>query len=162
MKRILLAFLLFLAIPCFPQCADEAVSEDEDQLSYLLHMFLNMDLVIGPDIYNPSNDPGLEYVIFSQDTIFSLKDPNELVHAAIDKMESKNALYCIGSVANYRIDDWVVGITMVKGFADGRQEEIFLPLHFNEIPISYDLDYEYALYGVNVELHWAYGDGVLD
>lgn len=160
MRKYLLLILLLPSFFSYSQCADDAASDDT--LGPLLNLFLNMDLVVGPDIYNPENDPGLKYVIFNQDTIFGLMEPEQEVYAVIDRHESKKKLYCIGAVKNYQIDDWVVGIKMTRGFADGREEVIFYPLHFNDIPISFDLDYDYATYGVNVDLYWAYGDGQLD
>jgi len=161
MKKALFLLLFFISVNAFSQCMDE-ITYENDSLSYLLHVFLKMDLVIGPEIYNSQNDTSLQYVIFTQDTLFGRKESSTLVHAAIDHSDKKNRIYCIGTVENYLIDDWVVGFTMKKGYSDGREEEIFYPIKFNQIPISFNMDYDYATYGVNVNIYWAYGDGMCD
>ena len=161
MRKILLILLLFSFISAHSQ-SPAGESSDDDSLNILLNLFLNMDLVIGPEIYNPENDPDLEYVIFMQDTIFSSKENSGSVNAAINRGESKEKYYCIGTVRNYRIADYIVGFAMKKGYSDGDEEIIYHPIHFDEILFSFNIDYDYATYGVDVDLYWVYGEGVMD
>lgn len=159
MKKLLFLCLL-ISSSAFSQCFDSPAAEEDDSLSHLMNLFVSLDLVVGPEIYNPENDSNLEYVIFSQDTIFNKNIDRGTVYAAIDESDSKSLYYCIGSIRNYIIHDFVIGIVMLKGYSDGREVEVFLPLSFDEVPVPLYNDYDYATYGVDVELHWAYGDGM--
>jgi len=139
---------------------DSPVTQEEDSLSHLMNLFASLDLVVGPEIYNPDHDAKLEYVVFSQDTLFNKGIDRGIVYAAIDESDNKESYYCIGSIRNYIIHDFVIGIIMLKGYSDGREVEVFLPLGFDEVPLPLHSDYDYATYGVDVELYWAYGDGM--
>ncbi len=154
-----LFLLFFFPSVLFAQCADTPTDMNDDHIGHLLNLFMNLDLVIGPELYNADQADDLEYIIFSQDTVFTQKGYRGVVHAAIDRSDDKSMYYCIGTIGNYLIRDFVIGINMVKGYADGREEEVFLPLHFDEIPLPL-AEYEYATYGVDVELYWAYGEGM--
>lgn len=160
MKKIIFAILILISPFANAQCSDEPVSIEQDSLSYLMNLFLNLDLVIGPDVYNPENYSDLQYVIFHQDTVFSDYKDRGTVHAAIDDSENKESYYCIGRIKNYLIKNFMVGFVMVRGFKDGREEEEFVPMHFNEIPLALYQEYEYATYGVNVDLYWDSGEGM--
>jgi len=151
--------LFFFPSTLFAQCADSPADMDDDSISHLLNLFMSLDLVVGPELYNAEQDSDLEYIIFSQDTVFTQKQYRGTVHAVIDRSDDKSLYYCIGSIGNYLIRDFVIGINMTKGYADGREEEVFLPLHLDEIPLPLN-DYEYATYGIDVELYWAYGEGM--
>jgi hypothetical protein len=160
MKKIFFLYLLILSSNSYSQCLDSPVTQEEDSLSHLMNLFISLDLVVGPEIYNPDHDANLEYVVFSQDTIFNKSTDRGIVYAAIDETDNKESYYCIGSIRNYIIQDFVIGIIMLKGYSDGREIEVFLPLGFDEVPLPLHSDYDYATYGIDVELYWAYGDGM--